>query len=160
MFSTPAVGDSFVCFATAKGGLIRLGISHGDDDWKKDTGNSIFSSLVLERGKLLFGCTDGRVHCYHASTGEREWVSKDHGGPVYATPLVLERDDGQLIVASVPTSGKCMEFSNFETGEGLLAIQLPGSEPVFSTPVVDSKNDTIVLARRDDTLYGLKVISA
>lgn len=103
---------------------------------------------------------DGRVRCLSAVDGRQLWASEDHGSPVFATPTVVETSQpSSLAVLSVATEGKALLLTDLETGSARLRlVGLPGSEQVFSTPVVCGGGGMVVLARRDDRVYGCRLV--
>ena len=124
-------------------------------------------------GLLLVGCQDGRVRCYSAEDGSLRWASEDHDSPVFVSPQVLEvpplssvvptleEESGQdplKAVLSLGTEGREARLTDLTSGRPVARLTgLPGTEPVFSTPVICCRGSTLVLARRDNGLYGCRL---
>ncbi len=97
VISSAAIHDDLAVVGTSDGLYIHaLNIETGEEVWRYETGDRVFSSPAVSGGAAYVGVHDGRLLALDASSGEYLWALH-FDGAVMSSPVV---DGGRIYVGS------------------------------------------------------------
>ncbi len=131
-------------YVTASGTLKAVRERNGKKLWSRDLPGKVFSTPALEGDRLVVGCTDGNVYCFHSLRGQRLWSFKTEKS-VLGSPVI--RGNVVYIGAS---DGKFRAI-NLISGKLVWETEIEGF--VETTPYVDAQQ--IVFGTWAQRLYSL-----
>lgn len=116
----PSVRNGLVYVGDGDGNFFCLDAATGKEKWKFTADGEIPSGANFSGDRVLFGCADEKLYCLDAATGKKEWEFKIDGGPVNASPVVVE---GRTFVAGCDSNLHVIEVA---TGKELATVDLGG----------------------------------
>jgi outer membrane protein assembly factor BamB len=144
--SSPASDSSVVVFGCDNGILYAVERTTGIQLWKFTTGESIFATPVIAKGRVVVGSLDGRVYCLEVRTGELYW-SFDTKSRVFGA---ASSNDSLVFVGT--TDGHCYAL-NLENGSVVWNFVAKGV--INSAPLVT--NNLLFVGSLDKNLYVLEI---
>ncbi|MFC1850173.1 PQQ-binding-like beta-propeller repeat protein [candidate division CSSED10-310 bacterium] len=143
--ASPCICGETVVYATIEGWIYGLNVKNGDEQWKLQTGNSIFATAACYKGMTFIGSKDGRVYAVDAVNGSLLFVI-EIGVPIYSAAIVA--DETLLFGAD---NGKIYLY-NPHNGLKLGELELSGK--LRASPAIAS--GTIIFVSDDGFMYALK----
>lgn len=129
-------------------GIIRC-LNWGGDitkEWTYQTGGSIqWSSPMVVNGRLYIGCSDYRLYCLSAATGEFLWSYKT-AGIIESSPAIVA---GRVYFGSMDGKVYCIDAVN-----GAFKWEYNIGGPILSTPCI--KNNILYIGANNGKMYALK----
>ena len=115
--ASPAVKGDTVYVGDTDGFLHAVDATTGKKRWSFETGAEITSGANFSGDRVLFGSGDETLYCLTAE-GKKAWTFKVPGGPVMATPAVV---DGRTFVAGCDSA---LHVINLENGQEMASVEL------------------------------------
>ena len=144
--SSPASDSSVVVFGCDDGILYAIERATGIQMWKFKTGESIFATPVIARGRVVFGSLDGKVYCLELRTGRLYW-SFDTKSRVFGA---ASSNDTLAFVGT--TDGHCYAL---DLENGSVVWKFNAKSVINSAPLV-TKN-LLYVGSLDKNLYVLDI---
>jgi len=85
----PLVHQNTIYIGNTRGHIYALQIESGQVLWENELHIPLYSSLVINHGRLIATADDGRLFCLSLKKGELLWQRK-LPGPIHATPVMGE----------------------------------------------------------------------
>ncbi|PKB79482.1 MAG: hypothetical protein BZY88_13115 [SAR202 cluster bacterium Io17-Chloro-G9] len=130
--------------ASEGGNLYAYNAVTGEEQWRFQTGDKIWSTPVVRDGVVYFGSHDKSVYAVFLDSGEQKWKA-DTGGVVAARPLLF-RD--QVIIGSFDQN-----LYSLNTLDGSERWKVKGSNWFWAGAVTDGS--TIFAPSMDGNIYAL-----
>jgi RNA polymerase sigma factor (sigma-70 family) len=128
--ASPAVKGDTVYIGDTDGLFHAVDAQKGTKRWTFETGAEITSGANFTGNRVLFGSGDETLYCLTAD-GKKEWTFKVPGGPVMATPAVV---DGRTFVAGCDSALHVIDLDN---GKELASVDLAGQVGATAAVVKD-----------------------
>jgi outer membrane protein assembly factor BamB len=147
IYGTPVVADDLVYIAGYNGKIYAYNVSNLAARWvypREGNLQPFVGGLVMARGTLIIGGSDGKVYALDSITGDKKWEFTT-GDKIWATPAVdgdtvyIGSFDKKLYALNVSDGGKKWEFA---TGGAII-----------STPLV--QNGAVYIGSFDRNLYAV-----
>jgi RNA polymerase sigma factor (sigma-70 family) len=117
--ASPAVKGDTVYVGDTDGLFHAIDIEKGTKRWTFETGAEITSGANFTGNRVLFGSGDETLYCL-TTDGKKAWTFKVPGGPVMATPAVV---DGRTFVAGCDSA---LHVIDLDKGTELASVELAG----------------------------------
>jgi outer membrane protein assembly factor BamB len=116
-----AYSDGLVYIGDEDGKLHCIDAKTGDKHWVFDTDAEITSAANFDGDRVLFGAGDSLLYCLDkAKGGPPLWTFKVPGGPVMATPAII---DNKTFIAGCDNT---LHVIDTKTGKELSSVELDG----------------------------------
>ncbi|MEK7812303.1 MAG: PQQ-binding-like beta-propeller repeat protein, partial [Candidatus Desantisbacteria bacterium] len=148
--STPIMIGEFIYIAGHDGIIRCLRWTTQEEVWTYQTGGSIqWSSPMIVNGRLYIGCSDGRLYCLNASSGEFRgeflWSYKT-AGIIESSPTVA---GGKVYFGSMDGRVYCIDAVN-----GALKWEYNIGSAIRSTACI--KNNTLYIVADNGMVYAIR----
>ena len=154
IFSTPLVippssaihTETYVLVSTVKGVIYKIDLSTKDILWTLNTQMHVFAPLSLIDIYACVASREGKIHAIDISKGSIQW-SINMGKPISAG--ICKVSTNEAIIVDNRANYKLIRPSDgFELFHGSLNIG-----ETFSTPLMNSTANILLIGSRDDNLY-------
>lgn len=144
--SSPATDGEVVVFGSDNGCIYAVRRADGTQKWKFQTGQSIFASPIITKGRVIVGSLDGKVYCLDARSGDLFWTF-DTKSRVFGS---ASSNDKYAFVGT--TDGYCYAL---DIMNGSAVWKFKAKSVINSAPLV--ANDVLYVGCLDKILYMLNV---
>lgn len=144
---TPIMDEKGIIYLASNGNIVMAVDSKtGQKVWEQSTTTSVWSSAVIQDGKIYFGDLQGAFYAINADDGSTIW-KVDVNGAVIAKPALIP--DGLIVVTE---------------GGSAIRLDLKGSKvwtkdftnaKLYSNPVVNGDKVIIAAVGAENLLYAL-----
>jgi outer membrane protein assembly factor BamB/Icc-related predicted phosphoesterase len=117
-------------------------------NWQYNSGFSITNAATVERNKVYFGNSSGKLYALSLKNGKKLWTYQT-GNRIYSRPAIYKN---KVIVNSTDSSVYCLNGNN-----GNLIWQFKTDGPLVSSPVI--KNRTVYIGGSDDCFRAIDINS-
>lgn len=159
--SFSAVDDTRIYHISEEGVVLARNQNNGKTVWafkipSLNLKKNFSSSLVLEKGKLYFGWSDGNIYCLDAKTGARIWVSLESDWK--SSPIIVIPEQGLLFTGA--------EFGLFKKQVGVIALDIKNGnkkqEHLISCSSISSlihvsEKDMLVVGGCDGSVHSFNI---
>ncbi len=128
--ASPAVKGDTVYVGDTDGFFHAVDVEKGKKRWSFETGAEITSGANFTGNRVLFGSGDETLYCL-TTEGKKAWTFKVPGGPVMATPAVV---DGRTFVAGCDSALHVIDLDN---GKELASVELAGQVGATAAVIKD-----------------------
>lgn len=148
IIAPPLLTDSQVFIGTADNQLFALDATTGQEQWRFETGHSIWGQPAYRDGVVYLTSLDNKVYALNAETGAIRW-EKELSGAIAARPVL---DGNLLFVASFDNKVHALSL---ETGDEVWAAT--AENWVWAAPAVTE--EVIYYADIDGNVYAAETSS-
>jgi outer membrane protein assembly factor BamB len=151
IYGTPVVEGDLVYIAGYNGKICAYNVSNLAARWvypREGNLEPFVGGLVIVKGKLIVGSSDGKVYALDAATGDKSWEFAT-GDKIWATPAI---DGDTLYIGSFDKKLYALNI-----GDGSKKWEFAAGGAIISTPLVH--NDTIYIGSFDRNLYAVNAIN-
>jgi outer membrane protein assembly factor BamB len=148
IYGTPVVSDNLTYMAGYNGKVYAYNVDTLAVRWvypREGNIEPIVGGIAAAKGRLFFGCSDGKVYALDAVTGDKLWESPTTGDKIWGTPAV---DGDTLYIGSFD---KKLYALNIADGTKKWDYATEGS--IIATPLV--YKDTVIFGSFDRNLYAV-----
>ena len=136
--------------ASTDGIITAINASTEEKVWSFDTGSPIYSSPVIDSGKVFVGSNSGKLYAIQAATGAlMPGYPFSSSGAIETSPAV------ENSIVAFGTDDGTLYFLNETTGTELGSYEASG--PIRSSPAI--WNDLALFGSNDTNIYGVSVTS-
>jgi outer membrane protein assembly factor BamB len=162
IYGTPVVSGNLTYIAGYNGKVYAYNTSNLAVRWvypREGNLSSIVGGIVVAQGKVLFGCTDGKVYALDAEFGDYLWESTATGDKIWGTPAFLEQtvyygSTGETVNQDTLFIGSFdKKVYALNPGDGTVKWEYTTEGSVIATPLVF--NSTVYIGSFDRNLYAL-----
>jgi outer membrane protein assembly factor BamB len=148
VYGTPVVSDNLTYIAGYNGKVYAYNIDTLAVRWvypREGNLDGIVGGVAVAQGKVIFGCSDGKVYALDATTGDYQWASAATGDKIWGTPAV---DGDTLYIGSFD---KKLYALNIADGSVKWEYATEGS--IIATPLI--YNGMVIFGSFDRNLYAV-----
>jgi outer membrane protein assembly factor BamB len=147
VYGTPVVADNLTYLAGYNGKVYAYNIDTLGVRWvypREGNLDGIVGGVVVAQGKVMFGCSDGRVYALDAVTGDYLWASAATGDKIWGTPAV---DGDTLYIGSFDKKLYALNIA-----DGTVKWEYATKGSIIATPLI--YNGMVIFGSFDRNLYA------
>lgn len=147
IYGTPAVSGELVYIGGYNGKIYAYVYNTLSVRWvypREGNLEPIVGGLLVDKGKVYFGCSDGKVYTLDAATGDKLWEFST-GDKIWATPAI---SDDTLFIGSFDN-----KLYALNAADGSKKWDFPTEGAIISTPLLH--NGTVYFGSFDRHLYAV-----
>lgn len=149
IYGTPVVSGDLVYIAGYNGRIYAYNTTNLASRWiypRDGYLSSFVGSLIIDKGKLYIGCSDGWIYCLDAVTGDLVGAYQT-GDKIWGTPTVA---DNTLLIGSFDKS-----IYAFNTTDLTLKWTYATDGSIIAKPLVD--NGVVYIGSFDKSMYAINL---